>query len=54
MKEALAVAHHTGEKSYLAELYRIRGELLLVQQAGYSRSRALVSAKIFCARTNRC
>jgi predicted ATPase len=27
--EALAVAHHTGERQYEAELYRLKGELLL-------------------------
>jgi predicted ATPase len=39
--EALAMASRTREKSYLAELHRIRGELLLVQKAGRARTRAL-------------
>jgi predicted ATPase len=29
LEEALDAAHHTGEKSYQAELYRLKGELLL-------------------------
>ena len=31
LDEALAVVHRNGEKYYLAELYRIKGELLLLQ-----------------------
>ena len=31
--EALAAAHKTGERFYEAELYRLKGELLLVRSA---------------------
>jgi predicted ATPase len=31
LDEALAVIHRNGERYYLAELYRIKGELLLLQ-----------------------
>ncbi|HSE36598.1 MAG TPA: AAA family ATPase, partial [Blastocatellia bacterium] len=33
LEEALEAAHRTGDVSYLAELYRIKGELLLMQAA---------------------
>lgn len=38
--EALAMAHRTGEGYYQAELYRIRGQLLLMRRKGRSVSRA--------------
>src|SRR5262249_23256010 len=40
LQDALAVAHRTGELSYEAELYRIKGELLLEASAGRGLSRA--------------
>jgi len=39
-EEALAMAHRNGERYYEAELYRLKGELLLMQSTGRSVSRA--------------
>jgi len=39
LDEAVATAHRTGERRYEAELYRLKGELLLQQVAGQSGSR---------------
>ena len=38
LDEALAVVHRNGERYYLAELYRIKGELLLLQATDRRRS----------------
>jgi predicted ATPase len=46
LDEALAVIHRNGEKYYLAELYRIKGELLLLQAAGRRLSRAPASGPV--------
>jgi predicted ATPase len=40
LDEALGVVHRNGENYYLAELYRIKGELLLLQAADRRLSRA--------------
>jgi predicted ATPase len=40
LEEGLESAHRTGEKSYLAELYRLKGEVLLKQSARHGASRA--------------
>lgn len=40
LEEALELAHRTGEKYFLAELYRIKGELLLTHTTDYDGSRA--------------
>jgi DNA-binding winged helix-turn-helix (wHTH) protein/predicted ATPase len=40
LDEALAVIHRNGERYYLAELYRIKGELLLLQATDRHPSRA--------------
>jgi DNA-binding winged helix-turn-helix (wHTH) protein/predicted ATPase len=45
LEEALAVVHRNGECYYLAELYRLKGELLLAQSAGRGGSRAAVGRK---------
>ena len=42
LEEALVVAHRNGEGYYQAELYRIKGELLLMQATGRGVSRAAV------------
>ena len=36
LAEALTLVNHTGERNYEAELYRLKGELLLQQAAGSS------------------
>ena len=38
LEEALEAAHHSGERSYEAELYRLKGELLLKQAARRGKS----------------
>jgi predicted ATPase len=38
LDEALALAERTGERLWQAELYRVRGELLLAQSAAASRA----------------
>jgi len=38
LEDALAVAHRNGEQYYQAELYRLKGELLLMRSAGVSRA----------------
>ncbi|PYS27218.1 MAG: hypothetical protein DMG11_17130 [Acidobacteria bacterium] len=45
LKESLEAAQSNGDVSYLAELYRIKGELLLSQVTGRSVSRAAPSGK---------
>src|SRR4029079_19611443 len=40
LDEALVGADRTGDASYLAELYRIKGELLLMQPSGRNAQRA--------------
>lgn len=40
LEEALAVVHRNGEGYYFAELYRIKGEVLLMQGTGRGVSRA--------------
>jgi predicted ATPase/DNA-binding winged helix-turn-helix (wHTH) protein len=40
LDEALAVVHRNGERYYLAELYRIKGELLLLQATNQRLTRA--------------
>ena len=40
LEEALMAAHRNGDESYLAELYRIKGELLLMQPASRGISQA--------------
>ena len=37
LEEALAVVHRNGERYYQAELYRLKGELLLMQATGRGR-----------------
>jgi predicted ATPase len=44
-EEALAMAHRNGERYYEAELYRLKGELLLMQSTGRSVSRAAPGGK---------
>jgi DNA-binding winged helix-turn-helix (wHTH) protein/predicted ATPase len=45
VEEALAVAHRTGERSYQAELYRLKGELVLMQPTGRGGSRSAAGGK---------
>ncbi len=45
LEEALAATNRNGERYYQAELYRIKGELLLMQATGRSVSRAAPSGK---------
>jgi len=45
LEEALDVVHRNGEGNYQAELYRIKGELLLMQATGRGVSRAATGAK---------
>jgi predicted ATPase/DNA-binding winged helix-turn-helix (wHTH) protein len=45
LEEALELAHRNGEGSYVAELYRIKGELLLMQATGRGVSRAATGGK---------
>ena len=46
MEEALALAHRRDEGCYIAELYRIKGELLLKQAMVRLRSRAATPGKV--------
>ena len=46
LEEALALAHHRDEGCYIAELYRIKGELLLNQAVVRVRSRAAPPGKV--------
>ena len=46
LEEALVVAHRNGDASYLAEIYRIKGELLLMQAASRGLSRAATSGTV--------
>ncbi|HKA00282.1 MAG TPA: hypothetical protein VKE70_27415, partial [Candidatus Solibacter sp.] len=45
VEEALALAHRTGERYYEAELYRLKGELLLMQPARRSVAQAATGGK---------
>jgi predicted ATPase len=45
LDEALAVAQRGGERYYEAELYRLKGEVLLIQAAGQGFSRAAIVGK---------
>ena len=45
LEEALEMAHRNREGNYLAELYRIKGELLLMQAAGRGVSRGATGGK---------
>jgi DNA-binding winged helix-turn-helix (wHTH) protein/predicted ATPase len=45
LEDALAILHHTGERYYEAELYRLKGELLLMLCAGRVLSRAAAGRK---------
>ena len=45
LEEALAVAHRNGERYYQAELYRLKGELLLMQATGRGVSQAAAGGK---------
>jgi len=45
LEEALAVVHRNGEAYYLAELYRIKGELLLMRATDQGLSRAATEGK---------
>ena len=45
LEEALMVAERNGERYYQAELYRIKGELLLMQPTGRAVSRAAAGGK---------
>jgi len=45
MDEALRLAHRNGDASYLPELHRIRGELLLMQAKGNFNSRTCADAE---------
>ena len=45
-EEALHAAHRTRESCYLAELYRIKGELLLTQARGRDLSRAATDGEV--------
>ena len=45
LEEALQLAHRNGEGCYLAELYRIKGELLLRQASGRRLSRSATGGK---------
>src|SRR5262249_18287550 len=45
LEEALALANRTGEGYYQAELYRLKGEMLLVQSTGRAVSRAATGGK---------
>ena len=45
LEEALAIAHRNGDASYLPELYRIKGEVLLMQATNRGLSRAVAGGK---------
>jgi len=45
LDESLGVVHRNGERYYLAELFRLKGELLVLQAADRSLSRAAPSGK---------
>jgi predicted ATPase len=45
LEDALAILHQTGERFYEAELYRLQGELLLIQGARRVLSRAASGRK---------
>jgi predicted ATPase len=45
LEDALETARRNGDRSYLAELYRIKGELLLLKAAGRGLSRAATDSK---------
>src|SRR5262249_18456272 len=45
LDEALAVAHRNGERYYEAELYRLKGELLLDQSTGQAISQAAAASR---------
>jgi predicted ATPase/DNA-binding winged helix-turn-helix (wHTH) protein len=45
LEKALEVAHRNGEGYYLAELYRIKGELVLMQATGQGVSQAAAAGK---------
>ena len=45
LEESLDSAHRNGEAGYLAELYRMKGELLLMQGAGRDVSRAATGGR---------
>src|SRR5215510_10827394 len=46
LEEALVAAHRTGERYYEAELYRLKGELLLMQPASRGVSQAATGGKV--------
>jgi len=46
LEEALDAARRTGEKSYHAELYRLKGEMLLKQSTGRSASQAAAGGTV--------
>jgi DNA-binding winged helix-turn-helix (wHTH) protein/predicted ATPase len=46
LEEALEAANRTGEKSYMAELYRLKGELLLKQATRHGASRAATVGRV--------
>lgn len=41
LEQSLEMAHRNGDASYLAELYRLKGELILIQATGANVSRAI-------------
>jgi predicted ATPase len=45
LEEALAIADRTGERLYEAELYRLKGELLLMQSKGRAAAQAVTRGK---------
>jgi|SRR5437773_1940259 len=46
LDEALAVSHRDGERCYQAELYRLKGELLLLQSTGRAVSQAATGGNV--------
>jgi len=49
VEEAITVAQRTGECSYQAELYRLKGEILLKQSTGRRITQATISGRILIA-----
>jgi len=52
VEEALAVAHSNGERCYEAELYRLKGELLLMQSTRRAVPQAATGSRVGRAITN--
>lgn len=52
MAEALEIAHRHNQLTYVAELYRIKGELLLMQARDQNLARAAATAKVVDTRSN--